>query len=255
MTEILNRSQQIALVKGKVTIGLTKETDSIEKITEDRQLSIVNGKYIIGLVKDTDENGTNLVSEDNILNISNREIIITVESGNATNDINLLTQENIINFESPEVNFNIEKTSTSVQLSVGAMITRMGPPGPPGPSGAGTPQLGVVLDAGMSSISSGGTYYVKIPFACTIDSWEVIADKTGNIVVDVWKSDFANFPPTIADSIAGTQFPSLVNQQKNLDVNLTTWDKNVIAGDWMAFHVDSADTVSYVVVTLQVTAT
>jgi len=74
----------------------------------------------------------------------------------------------------------------------------------------------------------------------------------GSIVVDVWKDTYANYPPTVADTIAGTEKPTLAAAIKNRDLDLTTWTTACAEGDWIAFNVDSAATVTWVCVVLHV---
>jgi len=95
---------------------------------------------------------------------------------------------------------------------------------------------------------------VEIPFGCTITGWTIAAPKeSGSIVVDVWKDTYANFPPTVADTIAGSEKPTLSSAQKNQDLTLTSWTTAITAGDILAFNVDSITTVQRVVVSIRVT--
>lgn len=106
--------------------------------------------------------------------------------------------------------------------------------------------FGITIDGGGSAISTGVKGYVSIPFSGTITQWDILADQSGSIVVDVWKDTYANFPPTVADTIAGSEKPTLSTAQKNQDTNLTTWTTTVTAGDIIGFNVDSASTVTRV---------
>ena len=78
-----------------------------------------------------------------------------------------------------------------------------------------------------------------------------MADQSGSIVIDVWKDSFGNFPPTVADTIAGTEKPTLSSQQAAQDLSLSTWSQDIDAGDVLAFNVDSASTVAQVPLTLR----
>jgi hypothetical protein len=84
-----------------------------------------------------------------------------------------------------------------------------------------------------------------------IIGWTILADQAGSIVVDVWKDTYANYPPTNADSIAGTEKPTLSSAQQSQDLSLTTWTTTVAAGDILAFEVESATTVTRVTVALR----
>jgi len=108
-----------------------------------------------------------------------------------------------------------------------------------------------IIDGGGSVITTGQKGHLPIDFACTILGWTILADQSGSIVVDVWKDTYANFPPTVADTIAGTEKPTLASAQKNQDLALTTWTDSIVAGDILAFNVDSVTTVQRVVVALK----
>ena len=107
-----------------------------------------------------------------------------------------------------------------------------------------------IIDGHGVAIAAGGLYFARVPRTGTITGWEVVADVAGSIVVDVWKDTYANFPPTVADTIAGTEKPTLSAAQKAQDVALSTWTTTVTAGDYIGFKVDSAATVTWVLVTL-----
>ena len=110
--------------------------------------------------------------------------------------------------------------------------------------------LQFVIDGGGSAITTGQKGHLVVPFNMTITGWDIFADQSGSIVVDVWKDTYANFPPTVADTIAGTEKPTLASAQKNQDLTLTTWATSLTKGDNLAFNVDSITTVQRVVVVL-----
>jgi hypothetical protein len=76
----------------------------------------------------------------------------------------------------------------------------------------------------------------------------------GDIVIDVWKDSYANYPPTDADSIAGSELPTLSGVLKNEDTSLSTWTTSLTVGDVIMFNVDSA-TATEVILQLTVTVT
>ena len=70
-------------------------------------------------------------------------------------------------------------------------------------------------------------------------------------MVDMWKDTYANFPPTLADTIAGTEKPTITAGIKNQDLSLSSWTTAVAAGDILGFNVSSSDTVTGVVVVIR----
>lgn len=103
-------------------------------------------------------------------------------------------------------------------------------------------------------ISTGVKMYVSIPMNLTIVGWTLLADQTGSIVIDVWKDVYANFPPLVGDTIAGSEKPTLSAAQCNTDVSLTTWTTSVSIGDVLAFNVDSCSSCKQVTLTLHCVA-
>jgi hypothetical protein len=115
--------------------------------------------------------------------------------------------------------------------------------------------LTFVIDGGGSAITTGEKGHLEIPFACTITQVTMLADQAGDIVVDVWKDTYANFPPTDADSITASAPPTISSAQKSQDATLTGWTKAITAGDILAFNVDSCATITRVTISLKVTKT
>lgn len=113
--------------------------------------------------------------------------------------------------------------------------------------------FGITIDGGGSAITTGVKGFISVPYACTINSWDIFADQSGSIVIDVWKDTYANFPPTVADTIAGSEKPTLSSAQKNQDLTLSTWTTAVTAGDTIGYNVDSATTVTRVTVIIKCT--
>lgn len=113
-----------------------------------------------------------------------------------------------------------------------------------------------VIDGGGSAIATGQKGHLEVPFNCTITAWTIMADQSGSVVIDVWKNTYANFPPTVADTIAGTAKPTLSSVQKNQNISLSGWGSTSLTkGDILAFNVDSASTVTRVVICFRVSKT
>lgn len=109
-----------------------------------------------------------------------------------------------------------------------------------------------ILDGGGAAITTGAKGWIRVPFACTITGWELTADQSGSIVLDLWKDTYANFPPTVLDTITAAAKPTLSAVQKNTG-SPTGWTTAVAAGDYIRVNVDSAATVTYAVLSIQVT--
>jgi hypothetical protein len=122
-------------------------------------------------------------------------------------------------------------------------------------SAANKGQLGVGLNGNGAVITTGVKSYLTVPYSGIITGWELLSTATGSIVIDVWKDTYANYPPTLSDSICGIDKPTLSNQIKNNNNNLTAWSTTITEGDIIAFNVDSASVVTQVTLTLKINKT
>lgn len=111
-----------------------------------------------------------------------------------------------------------------------------------------------VFDNGLSAISGNPDADVYLLATGTITSWTLLADAAGDAVIDIWKDTYANYPPTVADTIAGAEKPTLSGVTKNQDLSLNGgagWA--VTAGDVIRFHLDSSATVKRLTLVLSYT--
>lgn len=132
----------------------------------------------------------------------------------------------------------------------------IGATGPTGPTGGVTAAVGYMFDGGGVVLTTGvaGTG-LRIPFNATINSVTLQANVSGSMVVDIWKDTYANYPPTVADSICGAAKPTLSAAIKSEDTTLTGWTTTITAGDILYFNVDSCSTITNATLTLRVTKT
>jgi hypothetical protein len=108
---------------------------------------------------------------------------------------------------------------------------------------------GVALTTGLAGTG------VRIPFACTIISVTLLADQTGSVVIDIWKDTYANYPPTVADTICAAAKPTISSAIKAEDTTLTSWTTAIAAGDVLFFNVNSCSAITNLSLTLKVTKT
>ena len=111
--------------------------------------------------------------------------------------------------------------------------------------------FGITIDGGGSAILSGVKGYIAVPFDGTITGWTLTADQTGSIVIDVWKDTYANYPPDVSDTIAGSEKPTISSDVKGQDLDLTTWTTAVAAGDVIGFNVDSCTDIQLATLVIQ----
>jgi hypothetical protein len=140
--------------------------------------------------------------------------------------------------------------SQGAQGSVGVT----GATGAQGATGAATTtrDLIVSIDGGGAAIAANTTVWFQVNYACTIQSWTLLADQSGSVTLDVWRDSYSNFPPTVADTITASAKPSISSATKNTSSTLTGWTTSVSAGDILKINVDSCTTIQRVVLILKV---
>lgn len=126
-------------------------------------------------------------------------------------------------------------------------------------SAGGTRTIGLVIDGQGTAISTGVKGFVRVPFSGTITKATLLSTDAsataGDIVIDIWKDTYANYPPTDADSITASAPPTLSAANKYEDSTLAGWTTSVTSGDILGFNVDSVATVTRVLLVLEVTPT
>jgi len=107
-----------------------------------------------------------------------------------------------------------------------------------------TSTFGCSVNGGGFAPLTGIIGYTVIPYDGVIAGWSIVSDVVGSCVIDVWKA--AGTIPTVANTITGTEKPTLTAQQLNSDNVLTTWSVAVTAGDVIGFNLDSVSTLTSV---------
>lgn len=107
-----------------------------------------------------------------------------------------------------------------------------------------TSAIVVHMDGVNYPITVGDKTWCEIPYACTLKSVTMLASPSGSIVVDIWKDVYANYPPTVADSIVSTSPPTISGGTKSTDTILSGWTTSIAAGDILWFHVNSCTSIS-----------
>lgn len=113
-----------------------------------------------------------------------------------------------------------------------------------------TRTLVFMVDNGSQEIPPGNKGYLHLDMTGEIESWTVISQDTGNIAIDIRKTTYENYPNGFT-SIVGSEFPVLINQNKNKDDILTTWNKRLHVGDILDFSVLSCSGIKKCTVTLR----
>lgn len=110
----------------------------------------------------------------------------------------------------------------------------------------------VQIDGGGAAITAGVKSYSEIPFDCYIEEQTLGSDQAGDLVLDLWVDEYANYPPTVADTICASAKPTLSSSTKHQDSTLTGWTRDLKKGQWLGVNVDSAATVLFATLSLKV---
>lgn len=116
-----------------------------------------------------------------------------------------------------------------------------------------TTDLIFIIGDGVNAISTGVAGDIFLDFACTITGVTMLADASGSIVVDIWKDTYANYPPTVADTITASALPTISTATKSQDTTLTGWTVAIPAGSCLRFNVNSVTTIKRLTLALKVT--
>jgi hypothetical protein len=114
--------------------------------------------------------------------------------------------------------------------------------------------LFVDVDGGGATIATGtvkGDYTAD--FAFTIVGWTLLANQSGSIVFDIWKDTYANYPPTVADTITASAKPTISSATKGQSTTLTGWTTSVASNDTLRFKIDSVTNIQHVTLALKCT--
>src|SRR5258706_3591679 len=107
-----------------------------------------------------------------------------------------------------------------------------------------------VIDGAGSAIVAGVAGDHWIPFACLLTGVTLLADQVGSLEIDLLVDTYANYSPTVADTIVGGNYPTITATTKYQDLTLTGWTVAIPAGSTLRYNVRSASTVTRVTVSL-----
>lgn len=116
--------------------------------------------------------------------------------------------------------------------------------------GSGLHQICFTMGSDGTVLTTGEKMWIRVVNSFTIGTAEVTAQPSGSCVIDIWKDSYANFPPTVADTITASAKPTISGADQSQDSTLTGWTTSVTAGDYLLPNVDSCSTVERLTVCL-----
>lgn len=119
---------------------------------------------------------------------------------------------------------------------------------PSGGGGAASSHHGLAATFSGNSVSAGATVYLTVPFACTINGWNITADQ-GTATIKLWKAATGTAVPTVSNSISTSGFSlasgTAVHSTNVSDLTTTTVSANDIIG-FNLFAVSGSTYVNFV---------
>ena len=210
---------------GKYNVGVDYEIPS---------KSIQYGNIIVGKtpVQDGAETTFNLNDQGAPYNANNNQQLIVTKNGlflDPSNDYNI-SGDKIVFTTPPAVSDDV----VIIALAAVADLTRT---------------VNYVIDSGSLPMQVGDKGKLTIDVTGVIENIRVLADQTGDIVLDIGKASFADYPNF--NSITAAQRVQLSNSNKYFDDVLNNWTTTITAGDILRFDVISVNQIRRLLISLK----
>ena len=210
---------------GKYNVGVDYEIPS---------KSIQYGNIIVGKtpVQDGTETTFSLTDQGAPYNPNNNQQLIVTKNGlflDPANDYNI-SGDKIVFATPPATNDDI----VIIALAAAADLTRT---------------VNYVIDSGSLPMQVGDKGSLTIDVTGVIENIRVLSDQTGDIVFDISKTTFADFPNF--NSITSGNRVQLVNTNKYFDDVLNNWTSTITAGDILRFDVISVNQIRRLLISLK----
>jgi hypothetical protein len=132
-----------------------------------------------------------------------------------------------------------------------------------GKSASLTSVIGITIDGGGSSPTTGTKGIIQVPFGCTVTGWSIIADQSGSASIDIcFHSGSAppsapSVPNTTSDKISASAPVVLSSAQSAAggSSEVSTWAKPLSQWGTVLFNLTSITTCQRITVLLEVTRT
>ena len=210
---------------GKYKVGVDYEIPS---------KSIQYGNIIIGKspAHDGTETTFSLTDQGAPYTPNNNQQLIVTKNGlflDPSNDYNI-SGDQVVFTTPPNVNDDI----VIIALAAAADLTRT---------------VNYVIDSGSLPMQLGDKGKLTIDVTGVIENIRVLADQTGDIVLDIGKASFADYPAF--NSITAGQRVQLTNSNKYFDDVLNNWTTTITAGDILRFDVISVNNIRRLLISLK----
>lgn len=110
--------------------------------------------------------------------------------------------------------------------------------------------FGYSFNGGATALSAGQTGYLTIPYACTIQGWNISVD-TGTATVDIWKAATGTAIPTVSNTITASAIPAISTGTSVHSTTLTGWTTSVSANDIIGINLKIVSSATFVNLTVE----
>tara|TARA_B100000575_G_scaffold55355_1_gene41583 strand:- start:54 stop:728 length:675 start_codon:yes stop_codon:yes gene_type:complete len=112
-----------------------------------------------------------------------------------------------------------------------------------------TRTVNYVIDSGSLPMQTGDKGKLTIDVTGVIENIRVLSDQTGDIVFEIDKTTFANYPNF--STMTGGNKVQLTNTDKYFDDVLNNWTSTIVAGDILRFNVISVNNIRRILISLK----
>jgi len=196
------------------------------------------------------------IHQDGVLATTKHGLYVYSDAINVNADSALvkINQDNASSTE-PALEIHNDGSGVDIEKSSGDLILKDANAGTLTLTEIATTTITFIIDGGGDVITTGIKGDLEIPFACTIQQVTLLADQSGDIVVDIWKDSYANFPATVADTITAAAKPTIAAGVKDQDDALVGWTKTIAAGEILRFNIDSVTDIRRCTISLKIIKT
>ena len=196
--------------------------------------SIQYGNIIIGKTpaQDGTETTFNLNDQGAAYTPNNNQQLIVTKNGlflDPSNDYNI-SGDKVVFTTPPAANDDV----VIIALAAAAVLTRT---------------VNYVIDSGSLPMQPGDKGKLTIDVTGLIENIRVLSDQTGDIVLEIEKCTFADYPNF--SSITGGSRVQLTNSDKYFDDVLNNWTTTIGAGDILRFTVVSVNNIRRLLISLK----
>jgi hypothetical protein len=104
-------------------------------------------------------------------------------------------------------------------------------------------------DPGGAVLTTGVKRTIFVKNGIRVTGWTLAADAVGSVVIDLWVAAYPTIP-TVANTITGTEKPTLAAVRVNQDSALTSWSTDIPSGSFLVANIDSAATIKQLTLSL-----